>query len=84
MVKEKLTKADKVKIETRKDFLKFATKRISDVEVGDYDQEEFEIFRQEITEITDFLKNKDKYMELMHRNKQGKNRNISKYFNLDK
>ena len=84
MVKEKLTKADKVKIETRKDFLKFATKRISDVEVGDYDQEEFEIFRQEITEITDFLKNKDKYMELMHRNKQGRNRNISKYFNLDK
>ena len=84
MVKEKITKADKVKIETRKDFLKFATKRISDVEVGDYDQEEFEIFRQEITEITDFLKNKDKYMELMHRNKQGRNRNISKYFNLDK
>lgn len=84
MVKEKLTKADKVKIETRKDFLKFATKRISDVEVGDYDQEEFEIFRQEITEITDFLKNKDKYMELMQRNKQGRNRNISKYFNLDK
>lgn len=84
MAKEKLTKTDKVKIETRKDFLRFATKRVSDVEVGDYDQEEFEVFRQEINEITDFLRNKDKYLQLMEEHKHGKNNNISKYFNLDR
>ena len=59
MAKEKLTKTDKVKIETRKDFLRFATKRVSDVEVGDYDQEEFEVFRQEINEILKYINNQD-------------------------
>ena len=75
-----LNKVDKVKIQIRKDFLQYARKKIDNIQIGDMDSEEYEVFRQEISEIIDFLANKDKYMEAMQMHKMNRNKNISKYF----
>lgn len=58
---------------------------ITKVEVTNQDteREEFEVFRQELSEILDFLANKDKYIQAMDYYIQNKkNPYIGKYFNL--
>lgn len=80
-MKNQLTKLDKVKIRVRKNFLQFAYKQIEDIEIGDMDIEEYEVFRNELSAITDFLSNKDKYMEAMDYYKtHTRNKHINKYF----
>lgn len=81
---EKLSKADKVKIELRKEVLRFLRQKVNNVEVGDFDSEEFEVFRQEVLEIEDMIKEKDSYIESHQERKHFKNSNISKYFRLDR
>ena len=81
---EKLSKSDKVKIELRKEILQFLRQKVNDVEVGDFDGEEFEIFRQEILEIEDMIKEKDSYIKAHKEKKDGRNGIISKYFRMDR
>lgn len=79
-MKNQLSKSDKIKIMVRKHFQQVARKQINDVQVGDMTMDEYELFRQEIIDILDFISNKDKYIEAMQFYKTNKANNINKYF----
>ena len=80
-MKNQLTKLDRIKIRVRKSFLQFAYKQIQDIELGDMDIEEYEVFRNELSDITDFISNKDKYMKAMeYYITHTRNKHINKYF----
>lgn len=79
-MKSPLSKSDKIKMNIIKGFMQYGRNQIEDLKPGELDIEEYQIFRQEITEIFDFLTNKDKYMEAMNYYKTKKNKSINKYF----
>ena len=79
-MKDKLSKLDRVKIRFRDKLQRFIRDEIHNIQVGDLDQEEFEVFRQEATDFIEIIRDKDKFMEVMEEYKNGRNKNISKYF----
>ena len=79
-MKDKLSKLDRVKIRFRDKLQRFIRDEIHNIQVGDLDQEEFEVFRQEATDFIEIIRDKDKYIEVMEEYKNGRNKNISRYF----
>ena len=79
-MKDKLSKLDRVKIRFRDKLQRFIRDEINNLEIGDLDQEEFEVFRQEATDFIEIIRDKDKYIEAMEEYKNGRNKNISRYF----
>lgn len=83
-MKDKLTKLDRIKINIRKQLQQTIRKQIDNIQPGDMDREEYDMFRQEMSEILDFLANKDKYIELMNLHRNGRNNNVRKYFDMNR
>lgn len=79
-----MTKKINTKIDIRKEVLEMIGKKYNNICVGDYDPVELEIVQTELKEIAEMVRDKDKLMQLKERHKQLKNKNISKYFNLDR
>ena len=80
-----LKQEETIKIDCRTDVMKFIKKRLDDMTVADfYSAEEYELIRKEYTEMAEMVRDKDKLMDLKEKNKQGRNKNISKYFNFDR
>ena len=80
-----LKQEEAIKIDCRTDVMKFIKKRLDDMTVADfYSAEEYELIRKEYTEMAEMVKDKDKLMDLKEKHKQGRNKNISKYFNIDR
>lgn len=79
-MKDKLSKLDRVKIRFRDKLQRFIRDEINNIQVGDLDQEEFEVFRQEATDFIEIIRDKDKYIEAMEEYKNGRNKNISRFF----
>lgn len=76
-----LDKSDKIKIQIRKDFLSYAHKKIDSIQIGDMTPDEYEILRQELSDIIDFLADKDKYIAAMdYYKKYRRNPHINKFF----
>lgn len=79
-----MTKETNTKIEIRKEMLELIRKKYNNICVGDYDPVELEIVRTELKEIAELVRDKDKLIELQEKQKQGRNNNIRKHFNLDR
>lgn len=83
-MKNQLSKLDRIKINIRKQLQQTIRKQIEDIQPGDMDREEYDMFRQEMSEILDFLANKDKYIELINSYRNGRNNNARKYFDMNR
>lgn len=79
-----MTKETNTKIEIRKEVLELISKKYNNICVGDYDPVELEIVQTELKEMAEMIRDKDKLMQLKERHKQLKNKNVSKYFNIDR
>ena len=79
-----LKKEDRVKIDIRKEILELIHKKYSNISVGDYDLDEIDIVLDELKEIAEMVRDKDKLMEWYQQRRHTRNKNISKYFNFDK
>ena len=80
-----LKQEDVIKLDCRTDVMKFIKKRLDDITVADfYSAEEYELIRKEYTEMAEMVRDKDKLMDLIEKQKQEKTRNISKYFKIDR
>lgn len=80
-----LKQEETIKIDCRTDVMKFIKKRLDDMTVADfYSAEEYELIRKEYTEMAEMVRDKDKLMDLIEKHKQGRNKNVSKYFKVDR
>lgn len=80
-----LKQEDVIKLDCRTNVLKFIKNQLDNITVADfYSAEEYELIRKEYTEMAENIRDKDKLMELQDKHKQGRNRNVSKFFNLDR
>lgn len=80
-----LKQEEAIKIDCRTDVMKFIKKRLDDMTVADfYSAEEYELIRKEYTEMAEMVRDKDKLMDLKEKHKQDRNKNISKYFKVDR
>jgi len=78
-------KEDIIKLDCRTSVLKFLKKQLDSITIADfYSAEEYELIRKEYTEMAEMVRDKDKLMVLKEKHKQGRNKNVSKYFNLDR
>lgn len=78
-------KKEIVKLDCRTSVLKFIKKQLDNITVADYySAEEYDLIRKEYKEIAELIRDKDKIMELKEKHQLGKNKNISKFFKLDK
>ena len=78
-------KEEIIKLDCRTSVLKFVKKQLDDITVADfYSAEEYELIRKEYKEIAELIRDKDKMVELKEKQKQGRNNNIRKHFNLDR
>lgn len=80
-----LKQEEAIKIDCRTDVMKFIKKRLDDMTVADfYSAEEYELIRKEYTEMAEMVRDKDKLMDLKEKHKQGRNKNVSKHFKVDR
>lgn len=78
-------KEDVIKLDCRTDVLRFIRKRLNDITIADfYSAEEYELIRKEYMEMAENIRDKDILMELKEKQNKVKNKNVKKYFNLDK
>lgn len=78
-------KEDVIKLDCRTDVLRFIRKRLNDITIADfYSVEEYELIRKEYMEMAENIRDKDILMELKEKQNKVKNKNVKKYFNLDK
>lgn len=74
-------KEEMIKIECRSDVLKFIRKRLDNMTPIDfYSKEEYELIRKEYMKMAEMVRDIDKLTYLKEKNKQYKNKHISKYF----
>lgn len=80
-----LNKEDVIKLDCRIDVLKYLKKKLDNITVEDfYSAEEYEIIRKEYMEIAELIRDKDLLMELKEKRGQGRNKNISKFFKMER
>ena len=80
-----LKKEDVIKLDCRIDVLKYLKKKLDNITVEDfYSAEEYEIIRKEYMEIAELIRDKDLLMELKEKRGQGRNKNISKFFKMER
>ena len=76
-----MTKKENTKIEIRKEILQLIRSKYDNICVGDYDAEELEVVQQELKEIAEMVRDKDKLMKIK---KSNVNKNVERYFSIDK
>ena len=80
-----LKQEEVIKIDCRTDVMKFIKKRLDDIIVADfYTAEEYELIRKEYKEMAEMIRDKDKLMELKEKHKHDRNKNVNKYFKIDR
>ena len=78
-------KEEIIKLDCRTNVLKFIKKQLDNITVGDfYSTEEYDLIRKEYTQMAEMVRDKDKIMELKEKHQLEKNKNISRFFKLDK
>lgn len=75
-----MTKETNIKIEVRKEVLELIRKKYDNICVGDYGVDELELILQELKEIAEMVRDKDKFMELKKKQQKGREKHINKYF----
>ena len=76
-----LKKEETIKIDCRLDVMNYIRKKIDNTTVNDfYSREEYELIRKEYMEMAEMIRDKDKLMDLKEKNKQSKNKNVSRFF----
>lgn len=80
-----LNKEDVIKLNCRIDVLKYLKKKLDNITVEDfYNAEEYELIRKEYMEIAELIRDKDLLMELKEKRGRGRNKNISKFFKMER
>jgi len=76
---------ENIKLTCRIQALNFFKKQLDNITVEDfYSAEEYELIRKEYTEMAEMVRDKDKLMELKEKHKHDRNKNVNKYFKIDR